>query len=56
MGITLGGTGWRYCHAVTRTATNGQTTWTNCDDFTYAPVWMRLERNGKTVKAFSSAM
>ena len=54
MGITLGGTGWRYCHAVTRTATDGQTTWTNGDDFTYAPVWMRLERNGKTVKAFQS--
>lgn len=54
MGITLGGTGLRYCHAVSRPSSGAQTSWTNGCDFTYAPVWMRLERNGNTVKAFQS--
>lgn len=54
MGITLGGTGWRYCHAVSRTTLGGQTNWKGGCDFTYAPVWMRLEREGNTVRAYQS--
>ncbi len=54
MGITLGGTGLRYCHAISRPTTGGNTSWTTGDDFTYAPVWMKIEREGKTVSAYQS--
>lgn len=52
VGITLGGTGLRYCHAVTRTASGNQTNWKTGCDFTYAPVWMRIEREGRTVRTY----
>ncbi|MBR5394051.1 MAG: alginate lyase family protein [Bacteroidaceae bacterium] len=54
VGITLGGTGLRYCHAVTRTASGNQTNWKTGCDFTYAPVWMRIEREGRTVRTYQS--
>ena len=54
MGITLGGTGLRYTHAVTRLEAGGQTQWKNGDDFTHTPVWLRIVREGKTVSAYQS--
>lgn len=54
MGITLGGTGWHYCHAVSRTSPGSKTNWKGGCDFTYAPVWMRLERQGNIVRAYQS--
>ena len=54
MGVTLGGTGWRYCHSIARTSTGGNTSWTTGCDFTYAPVWMRIERAGNTVSTYQS--
>ena len=54
VGITLGGTGHRYCHTVSRTASGNQTNWKTGDDFTYAPVWFRMERKGGTVRTYQS--
>lgn len=54
VGITLGGTGKRYCHTVSRTSADGQTNWKTGCDFTYAPVWMRIERKGQTVRTYQS--
>ena len=54
MGITLGGTGYRYCQAISRTTSGGQTNWKTGDDFTYAPVWMKLERKGSIIYTYQS--
>lgn len=54
VGITLGGTGQRYCQVVSRTASGNQTNWKTGCDFTYAPVWMRIEREGRIVRTYQS--
>lgn len=52
--VTLGGTGHRYCQIVSRTASGNQTNWKTGCDFTYAPVWMRIKREGRTVRTYQS--
>lgn len=54
VGITLGGTGLRYCSTVSRTYVGGSTNWQTGCDFTYAPVWMRITREGRTVCTYQS--
>ena len=53
-GIALGGTGQRYCQTISRTAPGSQTNWKTGCDFTYAPVWMRIEREGHVVRTYQS--
>ncbi len=54
VGITLGGTGLRYCTTVSRTSAGSQTNWKTGCDFTYAPVWMRITRDGRNVYTYQS--
>jgi regulation of enolase protein 1 (concanavalin A-like superfamily) len=52
VGITLGETGCRLCRMCVRYSNGGSTTWTEGDDFTYAPVWFRLVRRGNVFTAY----
>lgn len=54
VGITLGGTGKRYCQTISRTSASGNTEWKTGCDFTYAPVWMRIVREGRKVSTYQS--
>lgn len=54
VGVILGGTGSRYCTTVSRTSVGSDTNWKTGCDFTYAPVWMRITREGRNVSTYQS--
>ena len=54
MGLSLEGAGLRYLDCVSRVNVNSLTEWKTGDDFTYAPVWLKLSRKGKTVTVSQS--
>lgn len=54
MGLSLEGAGLRYLDCVSRVNTSSQTEWKAGDDFTYAPVWLKLNRKDKIVTVSQS--
>ena len=54
MGLSLEGAGLRYLDCISRINASSQTEWKTGDDFTYAPVWLKLSRKGKTVTVSQS--
>lgn len=54
VGITLGEVGYRLCRMCTRSSQGGGTSWVEGNDFTYAPVWFRLQREGDVFMAYQS--
>lgn len=54
MGLSLEGAGLRYLDSVSRVSATSQTEWKTGDDFTCAPVWLKLSREGKTVTVSQS--
>lgn len=54
VGITLGEVGYRLCRMCTRTSEGGGTAWIDGNDFTYAPVWFRIQRKGNVFTTYQS--
>ncbi|OQP66839.1 hypothetical protein A3860_00265 [Niastella vici] len=52
--VTLGESGWRYSRFGARTATGGSMGWNDGNQFTWTPVWFRLQRSGNTFTAYQS--
>lgn len=52
--LTLGGPGHRYCHLVARTTDGGETSRNKGNDFTYAPCWFKISREGNTFSGYQS--
>lgn len=52
--ISLGELGARYSRFGVRTTVDGDTHWTEGNNFTYLPIWFRLERSGNTFSAYQS--
>jgi hypothetical protein len=52
--VTLGDAGWRYSKFGARTSTGGSMSWNEGNQFTWTPVWFRLQRSGNTFTAYQS--
>lgn len=52
--VTLGDAGWRYSKFGARTSTGGSMGWNEGNQFTWTPVWFRLQRSGNTFTAYQS--
>lgn len=52
--LELGGTGHRYCYNGSRTTSGGDMKWTAGCDFTYAPCWFKIARNGNKFSTYQS--
>lgn len=53
--VTLGDAGWRYARFGARTSTGASMGWTDGNQFTWMPVWFRLQRSGSTFTAYQSS-
>ncbi len=53
--MALGSTGWRIAQMGTRSSTGGSTTWVTGDQYTWMPVWLRLQRSGNTFTGYQSS-
>lgn len=54
IGLTLGEGGYRMLRMCVRNTTGGGTSWINGTNYGYAPLWMRMTREGDTFTAFVS--
>lgn len=52
--VTLGDAGWRYSKFGQRSSTGGSMGWNEGNQFTWTPVWFRLQRSGNTFTAYQS--
>jgi hypothetical protein len=52
--VTLGDAGWRYSKFGKRTSAGGSMSWNEGNQFTWTPVWFRLQRSGSTFTAYQS--
>lgn len=53
--MVLGSTGWRVAQMGTRSNTGGSMTWITGDQYTWMPVWFRLQRSGNTFTGYQSS-
>lgn len=54
VGITLGEKGYRILRMCIRNTVGGNTSWVNGTNYGYAPLWMRITREGNTFTTFVS--
>lgn len=53
--MVLGSTGWRIAEMGTRSSTGGSTAWVTGNQYTWTPVWFRLQRSGNVFTASQSS-
>lgn len=54
VGITMGEKGNRMLRMCCRATAGGNTSWKNCTNYAYAPLWFRLSRSGNTFTGYVS--
>ena len=55
LAVTIGDAGWRYAKFGVRSSAGASMSWTSGDEFTWLPVWFRLQRSGNTFTAYQSS-
>ncbi|HWK06997.1 MAG TPA: T9SS type A sorting domain-containing protein [Puia sp.] len=53
--MKLGDVGFREAHFGTRATTGGSMTWVSGDQFTWVPVWLKVQRSGNSFTGFQSS-
>jgi regulation of enolase protein 1 (concanavalin A-like superfamily) len=53
--MVLGSTGWRIASFGARTSTGGPMSWATGDQYTWMPVWFKLQRSGNTFTGYQSS-